>query len=60
MGHNSHSIVIAAACLYLIMGLAGCTTVGTEAVKKVIEKRKHEPCQCEEQPSPVTIIFVED
>jgi hypothetical protein len=42
------------------MGLAGCTTVSTEAVKRAIEKRKPEPCQCEEQPSPVTIIFVED
>jgi hypothetical protein len=57
---TAQSTIVAIACLYLIMGLAGCTSVSTEAVKKALEKRKQEPCQCEQTQSPVTIIFVED
>ena len=60
MDRNSHSILIAAACLFIIMSIAGCTTLTTETVKTAIEKRRHEPCQCEPSQSPVTIIIVED
>jgi hypothetical protein len=57
---NSHSILIGAACLFIIMSIAGCTTLTTETVKTAIEKRRIEPCQCEPTQSPVTIIIVED
>ena len=72
MERNSHSILIAAACIFLIFSVSGCTTISTEAVKKAIEKRRHEPCQCEpthHEPTahrgaplhpPITIIIMED
>jgi hypothetical protein len=46
--------------LAIFLLLAGCTTAPVDTVRKAIEKRKAEQCQCDEQPSPVTIIFVED
>jgi PBP1b-binding outer membrane lipoprotein LpoB len=46
--------------LAIFLLISGCATAPVDTLKKAIEKRKAEQCQCDEQPSPVTIIFVED
>jgi hypothetical protein len=46
--------------LAIFLLLAGCAALDVETARKALEKRKAEQCQCDEQPSPVTIIFVED
>ena len=56
MDHNSYSVIISAACLFIIMSIAGCTTIPVETVKQAIEKRRHEQCQCELPQLPVIII----
>jgi hypothetical protein len=57
---TTQSSVVALACLYLIMVVAGCATVPAEGIKQAIEKRRQEQCVCEPTQPPVTIIFVED
>ena len=57
MAANHHSIITAAACLFIIMSIAGCSTLtATDSIKQAIEKRR----QCEPAQPPVTIIIVED
>jgi hypothetical protein len=54
---NHHSIITAAACLFIIMSIAGCSTLtDSEAIKQAIEKRRH----CEPTQPPITIIIMED
>jgi hypothetical protein len=57
---TAHSSVVALACLYLIMVVAGCTTIPVETVKQAIDKRRQEQCVCEPAQPPVTIIIMED
>ena len=59
---TAQSTIVAIACLYLIVGLVGCTTVPVEVVKNAIDKRKQEQkqCQCEPPQPPITIIIMED
>ena len=54
---NSYaSVITAAVCVYLIMGLAGCTN--TEMLKDAIENRRAQ--QCERPEGDVIIIITED
>ena len=54
----TQSTIVAVACLYLIMGIAGCAAVPVEAVKQAIDKRRQEPCVCEELGPPMPIIII--
>jgi hypothetical protein len=57
MDHSHYSVITAAACLFIIMSIAGCSTLtDNETIKQAIEKRR----QCEPTQPPITIIFVED
>ena len=57
MAANHHSILIAAACMFIIMSIAGCSTLtDSETIKQAIEKRRH----CEPTQPPITIIIMED
>ena len=58
MARSSHSVVIALACLYLIMVVAGCAAVPVEAVKQAIDKRRQEQCACEALGPPMPIIII--
>ena len=56
MDRSNYSIITAAACLFILMSIAGCTTIPVETVKQAIEKRRQEQCQCELPQVPVIII----
>ena len=55
---STQSSVVALACLYLIMVVSGCAAVPVEAVKQAIDKRRQEPCVCEELGPPMPIIII--
>ena len=52
------SLAIAAACLFIIMVVAGCAAVPVEAVKQAVDKRRQEQCVCEELGPPMPIIII--
>ena len=57
---NSYaSVITAAVCVYLIMGLAGCATPPSgQLLKDAVESRRAQ--QCEQPDGDVIIIITED
>ena len=55
---SMQSSVVALACLYLIMVVAGCAAVPVETIKQAVDKRRQEQCVCEALGPPMPIIII--
>ena len=61
---NTSSIILGTVCLYLIMGMAGCTTVPVDDIRDAViakrEQRKQEQCDCTPQPHPSIVVIIKE
>ena len=64
------SVSLGMACAFLILGMAGCTTLSTNEIKEAVvakreqispkrEQRKQEQCECT-QPHPGIIVIINE
>ena len=58
------SIASGMVCLYLLLGIVGCTAVPVNAIKDAVvakrEQRKQEQCDCTPQPHPSVIVIIKE
>ena len=58
------SVSLGMACAFLILGMAGCTTLSTEEIKDAVmakrEQRKQEQCECTPQPHPSIVVIINE
>ena len=61
---NVVSVSIGIACAFLIMGMAGCTTLSANAIKDAVvakrEQHKQQQCDCTPQPHPGIVVIINE
>ena len=58
------SVSLGMACAFLILGMAGCTTLSANEIKDAVmakrEQRKQEQCECTPQPHPSIVVIINE
>lgn len=56
------SVSLGIACAFLIMGMAGCTTLSTDEIRDAVvakrEQHKQQQCDCTQQPTQPGVIVI--